>query len=93
MKRDLVGLGGEWRTRARDGGVETGGGDSSEVGSVIGCHRCQRHPGLQGQRRASTVEITTAIIRTLLSFVDARKSDSFLPVTPKACDSVTSNIF
>ena len=30
MKRDLVG--GEWGMRARDGGVETVGEDSSEMG-------------------------------------------------------------
>ena len=33
-KRDVVGVGGEWRTRARDGGVETVGGDDSEMGLV-----------------------------------------------------------
>ena len=25
----------EWRLRMKDGGVETGGGDSSEMGSVM----------------------------------------------------------
>ena len=35
MKRDLAREGGEWRTRAKDGGgVETVGGDGSETGSV-----------------------------------------------------------
>ena len=32
--RDLTGMGGEWRTRAGNGGVETGGGDGSETGSL-----------------------------------------------------------
>ena len=27
MKKDLAGVGGEWIMRARDGGVEMGGGD------------------------------------------------------------------
>ena len=27
VERDLTGVGGEWRTRVRDGGVETGGGE------------------------------------------------------------------
>ena len=35
VKRDLVGMGGEWRMKAPDGGVETVGGDSSEMGSVV----------------------------------------------------------
>ena len=34
MNRDLVGVVGEWRTRMRDVGVETGGGDDSETGLV-----------------------------------------------------------
>ena len=34
VKRDLAGVGGEGRLRGRDGGVETGGGDGSETGSV-----------------------------------------------------------
>ena len=34
MKRDFVEVGGEWRMRARDGGVETVGGDGSEMGLV-----------------------------------------------------------
>ena len=35
VKRDLAGVGGEWRMRARDrGGVETVGGDGSEMGLV-----------------------------------------------------------
>ena len=57
-KRDLAGVGVEWRKRARNGGgvrVETVGGDGSETGLVTtkkgkiindryGCHP---HPGLQ----------------------------------------------
>ena len=35
MKRDLGVVGGEWRTSAKDGGVETCGGDGSEMGSLI----------------------------------------------------------
>ena len=35
MKGDLGGVGGEWTMRARDGGVETGGGDGSETGLVM----------------------------------------------------------
>ena len=34
MKGNLVGVGWEWRMRARDGGVEMGGGDGSEMGLV-----------------------------------------------------------
>ena len=40
--------------RARDGGVETGGGDGSETGTVMeekkinDRYRCQPPPGLQG---------------------------------------------
>ena len=34
MKRALASVGGEWRTKAKDGGVETGGGDDSETGSM-----------------------------------------------------------
>ena len=55
MKRYLVGMGGEERMRARDGGVETVGGDGSETGAVTkkkkgrydDQYRCQPHPGLQ----------------------------------------------
>ena len=35
VKRVLVEVGGEWRMRARDGGVETVGGDSSEMELVM----------------------------------------------------------
>ena len=35
MKRDLAGVGGEGRMRARDGGVETVGGDGREMLSVM----------------------------------------------------------
>ena len=34
VKRDLAGVGAEWKMRARDGGVETGGEDGSETGPV-----------------------------------------------------------
>ena len=34
IETDLAGVGGEWITRARDSG-ETGGGDGSEIGSVM----------------------------------------------------------
>ena len=57
MGRDLAGLGGEWRMRARDGGVEKVGGDGVETGSVTKekgkldeWYRCQPHRGLQGYR-------------------------------------------
>ena len=35
IKKDLVGVGGEWRMRARDGGVEMVGGDGSETKLVM----------------------------------------------------------
>ena len=34
-ERDLAGVGGEWKLRARVGGVETGGGDGSETALVM----------------------------------------------------------
>ena len=34
MKTDLVGMGGEWRMRVRDGGVGTVGGDGNETGGI-----------------------------------------------------------
>ena len=34
MKRNLAGVGGEWRTRARDGGGVETGGDGWEVSKV-----------------------------------------------------------
>ena len=35
VKTDLAVVGGDWRTTARDGGAVTGGGYSSEMGTVI----------------------------------------------------------
>ena len=35
MKRDLAGVGGDYRMRARDGGVETVGEDGNEKGLVM----------------------------------------------------------
>ena len=34
VKTDLTGVEGEWRMRTRDGGVETVGGDNSEMMSI-----------------------------------------------------------
>ena len=54
VKRDLAAVGGEGRMRGREGGVETGVGDGSEMGSVtkkvkkINWYRCQPYPRLQG---------------------------------------------
>ena len=35
VKKNLAGVGGEWRMKARDGGVETGGKEGSKMGSVM----------------------------------------------------------
>ena len=36
LREEIVGVvGGEWRTSAKDGIVETGGGDGSEMGSLM----------------------------------------------------------
>ena len=63
MKRDLAGVGGQWRMRARDGGsgrgMDSGGlgcGNGSETGSVVEDEGKQKHQpvlipasqGLQG---------------------------------------------
>ena len=48
------------RTTSRDGGVVTGGGDSSEIGTVTEGkkidtqYRCQPHPDLGVKRKATT---------------------------------------
>ena len=62
VKRDLVGIGGEGRMRARGGGR----GDSSETGSVRDegkqvedQYQCQPHPGWWRQRGETTTPIHT----------------------------------
>ena len=51
---DLAGLGGEWRTTARDRGVVTGGGYGSE-GEVDTQYQCQPQPDFRGKEKRNNI--------------------------------------
>ena len=80
VKRYLAGVGVEWRRRARDGGVQTGGGDSSETGSVT--------------KKDGKQKSTTDIGGSLTSdFKNKEESNNNIHIRKSAYDNGSSNIY